>query len=141
MSTQKYKIFVFLLKIVQNTVIFYLLGNINFIFRLGSFSMKEVYETVRNLREDNDLKQKDVADFLKMSRTTYNHYELGHSSFTADMIVELAHFFKTTPNVLLSFKSEEEITDTNLLKLCKFVKSENIDVDKLINFVSDARNL
>lgn len=103
--------------------------------------MKEIYETIRSLREDNDLKQKDVADFLKMSRSTYNHYELGRSSFTADMIVELAHFFKTAPNVLLNFNSEKEITDTDLLKLCKFVKSENIDVDKLINLVSDAKDL
>ena len=81
--------------------------------------MKEVYETIRNLREDRDLKQKDVADFLKMSRTTYNHYELGHSSFTADMIIDLAHFFGTTPNVLLNFNSKDEITDLPSLKLCK----------------------
>lgn len=103
--------------------------------------MKEVYEIIRNLREDSDLKQKDVADFLKMSRTTYNHYELGHSSFTADMIIELAHFFKTTPNVLLNFDSECEITDTKLLKLCKFVQAENIDVDTLIQFIKIAKKL
>ena len=76
--------------------------------------MKEIYENVRNLREDNDLKQKDVADFLKMSRTTYNHYELGHTSFTADMIIDLANLFKTTPNVLLNFNNSFEITDTDL---------------------------
>ena len=103
--------------------------------------MKEVYEIVRNLREDRDLKQKDVADFLKMSRTTYNHYELGHSSFTADMIIELAHFFNTTPNVLLNFDSSTEITDANLVKLCKFVKDENIDVDALIELINACKKL
>ena len=78
--------------------------------------MKEIYETIRNLREDHDLKQKDVADFLKMSRTTYNHYELGHTSFTADMIIDLANLFKTTPNVLLNFNNSFEITDTDFVK-------------------------
>ncbi|MCI9366625.1 MAG: helix-turn-helix transcriptional regulator [Clostridia bacterium] len=103
--------------------------------------MKEIYENVRNLREDNDLKQKDVADFLKMSRTTYNHYELGHSSFTADMIIELANLFKTTPNVLLNFNNSLEITDTDLVKLCKFVRDENINVDTVITLLSYARKL
>lgn len=103
--------------------------------------MKEVYETIRNMREDHDLKQKDVADFLKMSRTTYNHYEMGHSSFTADMIIDLAHFFETTPNVLLNFDSKDEVTDIDLLKLCEFVKSKDIDPKKLISFISAAKEL
>lgn len=103
--------------------------------------MKEVYETIRNMREDRDLKQKDVATFLKMSRTTYNHYEMGHSSFTADMIIDLAHFFGTTPNVLLNFDSKDEVTDMDLLKLCEFVKSKDIDAKKLISFISAAKEL
>lgn len=97
--------------------------------------MKEVYEIVRNLREDHDLKQKDVADFLNMSRTTYNHYELGHSAFTADMIVDLAKLFNTTPNVLLSFDNPGEVTESDLVKLCKVIKHKKIDVDKLIELI------
>ena len=76
-----------------------------------------------------------------MSRTTYNHYELGHSSFTADMIIELANLFKTTPNVLLNFNNSLEITDTDLVKLCKFVRDENINVDTVITLLSYARKL
>ncbi len=103
--------------------------------------MKEVYETIRSLREDNDLRQKDVADFLNMSRTTYNHYELGHSSFTADMIIELARFFNTTPNVLLNFDSKDEIIDTDFLKLQKFLKAENINVNNLIDLIKISRKI
>ena len=68
-------------------------------------------------------------------------YIYGHSSFTADMIIELAHFFNTTPNVLLNFDSSTEITDANLVKLCKFVKDENIDVDALIELINACKNL
>lgn len=103
--------------------------------------MKKIYETIRDLREDRDLKQKDIADFLKMSRTTYNHYELGHTSFTADMIVDLAHFFNTTPNVLLNFNSQNEITDINLIKLCNFIKEKNIDTEELINLIICAKKI
>lgn len=93
------------------------------------------------MREDCDLKQKEVADRLKLSRTTYNHYELGHSSFTADMIVELARLFNTTPNVLLNFKSPNEITDRDLVKLCNFVRDENINVNNLIKLISVCKKL
>lgn len=103
--------------------------------------MKEVFETVRNLREDRDLKQKDVAERLKLSRTTYNHYELGHSSFTADMIIELAKLFHTTPNVILNFDDSSEITDTDLVRLCNVVRDENIDVDALIELIHITNNL
>ena len=103
--------------------------------------MKAINEIVRNLREDCDLKQKDVASFLKMSRTTYNHYELGHTSFTADMIIDLAHLFRTTPNVLLNFDSNNEITNPDLLKLCKFVKSNNLNVENVIKLIVDAKKI
>ena len=104
-------------------------------------NMKKIYETIRDLREDNDLKQKDVADYLKMSRTTYNHYELGHTSFTADMIVDLAYLFKTTPNVLLNFDSQNEITDVNLIKLCNFIKEKDLNTEEVINLITCAKKI
>lgn len=103
--------------------------------------MKEIYKNIRNMREDCDLKQKEVADRLKLSRTTYNHYELGHSSFTADMIIELARLFNTTPNVLLNFTSHNEITDPDLVRLCNYVRKENINVDNLIGLISACKKL
>ena len=99
------------------------------------------FPRMKEIREDASLKQKDVAEFLKMSRTTYNHYELGHSTFTADMIVSLAKLFHTTPNVLLNFDSSLEVTDPDLLKLCKFVREENINIDKLIYIISLSKDL
>ena len=103
--------------------------------------MKKIYETIRDLREDCDLKQKDIANFLNMSRSTYNHYELGHTSFTADMIVDLAHFFKTSPNVLLNFDSQNEITDVNLIKLGNFIREKNINIQDLIDLINCAKKI
>lgn len=93
--------------------------------------MKKTFEIIRNLREDNDLKQKDVADYLKMSRTTYNHYELGHTALTEDIILKLSNLYNVSPNVILNYQIENEITDIKILKLINVIKKENIDIEQL----------
>ncbi len=103
--------------------------------------MKKIHETVRDMREDRDLRQKDVAEFLDLSRTTYNHYELGHTSFTVDMIIKLAKLFDTTPNVLLNFDTSSEISDPDLIRLCKIIKKERIDTATLLQIINLSKNL
>ena len=36
-----------------------------------------IYENIRNLREDSDKTQKELADYLNVKQTTYSKYELG----------------------------------------------------------------
>lgn len=103
--------------------------------------MKKPFEIIRDLREDRDLKQKDVADYLKMSRTTYNHYELGHTALNEDIIIKLSKFYNVTPNFILNYKTENKINDVSVLKLQKMIEAENIDVDKLINLINLCKNL
>ena len=103
--------------------------------------MKKPFEIIRDLREDRDLKQKDVAEYLKMSRTTYNHYELGHTSLTEDIIIKLSKLYNVTPNFILNYKTSNEITDVDFLKLQKLIEAENIDVKKLISLINLCKNL
>ena len=103
--------------------------------------MKKPFEIIRDLREDRDLKQKDVADYLKMSRTTYNHYELGHTSLNEDIIVKLSKFYNVTPNFILNYKTSNEITDISLLKLIKLIERENIDINKLISLINLCKDI
>lgn len=97
--------------------------------------MKKSYEIIRDLREDRDLTQKDVADYLNMSRATYNHYELGHTNLTEDIIVKLAVFYHVTPNIILNFPSENEFYDVDFLKLHKKIKHSHTSVDYLISLI------
>lgn len=55
-----------------------------------------------------------------------NHYELGHTTLTEDIIVKLANLYKVTPNVILNYKSKNEIDDIKIVKLLKLIKKENI---------------
>lgn len=97
--------------------------------------MKKSYEIIRDLREDRDLTQKDVANYLNMSRATYNHYELGHTNLTEDIIVKLAVFYHVTPNVILNFPTRQEPYDVDFLKLCNKIKSSHVDINYLISFI------
>lgn len=103
--------------------------------------MKKPFEIIRDLREDKDLKQKDVADFLKMSRTTYNHYELGHTALNEDIIIKLSKFYDVTPNIILNYETKNEINDTSLLKLKNLIERENIDTTKLISLINLCKDL
>lgn len=60
-----------------------------------------VYENIRNLREDRDLKQKDLAEILNVSQNTYSQYETGVIELTASTLIKLADFYGVTVDYLL----------------------------------------
>ncbi len=97
--------------------------------------MKKSYEIIRDLREDNHLTQLDVANYLNMSRAAYNHYELGRTNLTEDIIIKLAKLYHTTPNVILNFSKKSKNYNTDFLKLYKKIKYSKINIDYLIDFI------
>ena len=58
-------------------------------------------EHLRALREDKDLKQKDMADLLNIHQTTYSDYELGRLNIPVNTLKQLAVFFNTSVDYLL----------------------------------------
>lgn len=59
------------------------------------------YKRIRELREDNDLTQKQVADYLKMKQPQYNRYEKGYRDIPSDVLIALADLYKTTIDYIL----------------------------------------
>ena len=57
---------------------------------------------IRNLREDNDLSQKFIADFLHVHQTTYCDYELGNLNIPIHILIQLADFYDTSIDYLLN---------------------------------------
>lgn len=55
-----------------------------------------MYQRLRDLREDRDLSQEDMAKILKIHQTTYSDYELGNLNIPVDVLIKLANFFDTT---------------------------------------------
>ena len=60
-----------------------------------------IYPNIRNLREDRDLKQKDLAEILHISPNTYSQYENGVIQLTAETLILLADFYNVSIDYLL----------------------------------------
>lgn len=60
-----------------------------------------MYRRLRDLREDNDLHQKDVAAYLKCTQVCYSNYENGKRDIPTDVLVRLAEYYHTSVDYLL----------------------------------------
>ena len=60
-----------------------------------------MYKRIRDLREDKDLNQTEVAKFLEMSQTGYSKYETGENDIPTAVLVKLARFYNTSIDYLL----------------------------------------
>lgn len=60
-----------------------------------------MYRRIRDLREDMDLRQGDVARHLNCSQACYSYYESGHRDIPTDVLIQLAVFYNTSTDYLL----------------------------------------
>ncbi|MDE6388719.1 MAG: helix-turn-helix domain-containing protein [Lachnospiraceae bacterium] len=63
--------------------------------------MKELRTLIKDLREDHDLKQKDVASYLSISQQTYSNYESGHREIPTWVVAALAKYYNVSSDYLL----------------------------------------
>ena len=59
------------------------------------------FKNLRGIREDNDIKQKDIAAYLNVSQNTYSQYETGIISLTAEVLIKLADYYNVSVDYLL----------------------------------------
>ena len=59
------------------------------------------YRRIRDLREDNDLTQKQVAQNLNCSQQVYSNYELGQRDIPTDVLIKLANYYHVSTDYLL----------------------------------------
>ena len=59
------------------------------------------YRHIKDLREDNDIKQIQMAKLLGIAQNTYSQYETGVLDFSAKMLIQLADFYGTSVDYLL----------------------------------------
>jgi len=63
---------------------------------------------LRDLREDNDLTQKEIADLLCIRQNTYSQYETGHRQVPIDVLIALSAFYKTSTDYLLGLTDQKK---------------------------------
>ena len=65
------------------------------------------YQRIRDLREDNDLYQKDIAKYLNVTQNAYSRYELNERSIPLDLLCKLADYYGTSVDYLLGRTDEK----------------------------------
>ena len=59
------------------------------------------FKNLRAIREDRDIKQKDIAKILNVYQNTYSQYETGVISLTAEVLIKLSNYYGVSIDYLL----------------------------------------
>ncbi len=59
-----------------------------------------MFKRIRDMREDRDMTQAQIAEFLKIHQTTYSDYELGNLNVPIDVFIKLADLYETSVDYL-----------------------------------------
>ena len=60
-----------------------------------------MYQRIRDLREDRDLNQKHLAEYLNCSQQVYSNYELGQRDIPTDVLIRLSQFYQVSTDYIL----------------------------------------
>lgn len=66
-----------------------------------------MYRRIRDLREDSDLTQKQMAEVLNCSQQVYSNYELGQRDIPTAILIALAKYHKTTTDYILGLTDKK----------------------------------
>lgn len=67
-----------------------------------------MYQRLRDLREDNDMNQTQLAKLLGMSQTGYSKYETGENDVPTAILIQLARIYNTSVDYILGLTDEED---------------------------------
>ena len=62
---------------------------------------------IRDMREDADLTQQQVAEYLMCDQSLYSKYERGERAVPLEIIIKLAHFYKTSVDYLVGLTNKK----------------------------------
>jgi len=68
-----------------------------------------IYRRVRDLREDHDMTQKQVAAKLNCSQQVYSNYELGQRDIPTDILIKLSKLYHVSVDYILNLSDQPTI--------------------------------
>ena len=72
---------------------------------------------LKDLREDNDLKQKNMAELLKIDQSNYSKYELEKINIPIDTLIALADYYDTSIDYILCRTDERKPYKKSILEI------------------------
>lgn len=67
-----------------------------------------MYDRIRNMREDKDMTQAQIAAYLNIHQTTYSDYEIGNLNIPVPILDKLADLFETSIDYLVNRTDEKK---------------------------------
>ena len=67
-----------------------------------------MYHRIRDLREDKDLNQEQLASILSVNQATYSRYESGNLEIPLQSLIKLAEFYSTSVDYLLNLTDQQK---------------------------------
>ena len=71
-------------------------------------SVDNYYPRLKDLREDHDLSQQQIADYLGMKQPQYSRYERGLRDIPTDVLIRLAKLYKTSTDYILGLTNNSK---------------------------------
>ena len=68
-----------------------------------------MFRRIRDLREDRDLTQKQVASILNCSQQVYSNYELGQRDLPTDILIKLSSLYNVSVDYILEISDDPKI--------------------------------
>lgn len=68
-----------------------------------------LYRRIRDLREDRDLTQREMAKNLNCSQQAYSNYELGQRDIPTDVLIKLSAFYRVSIDYILGVSDDPKI--------------------------------
>ena len=68
-----------------------------------------MYQRIRDLREDKDLKQRELAEILNCSQRVYSNYELGQRDIPTDILIKLSQFYNVSSDYILEISNSPKV--------------------------------
>lgn len=72
----------------------------------GDYIVVNYVQRIRDLREDKDLKQSDVAIILKTARNYYGEYERGTRPLPIEHLITLCRYYNVSADYILGFTND-----------------------------------
>ncbi len=62
---------------------------------------------LKDLREDSDLKQKELAEYLHIKQNTYSQYENGQRQIPIEVLIKLAKYYNVSTDYILGLSNKK----------------------------------
>lgn len=66
------------------------------------------YRRLKDLREDHDLTQAELAGILNISQRGYSHYETGNNDIPTEILIKLANYYNVSIDYILGRTNQKE---------------------------------